>query len=132
MNLLIFGNEDHETDKLAIEVSKRLTPISSVILQIVKPNDDLPIDHTKSVCILDTVIGINQVTLITEKDLDKFILSPRNSAHDYDLGFQLKYLLKLGKINEISIIGLPESGNIDYDLIHSILRKLVAQDMQGS
>lgn len=132
MNLLIFGNEDHETDKLAIEVSKRLTPISSVILQIVKPNDDLPIDSTKSVYILDTVIGIDQVTLITEKDLDKFILSPRNSAHDYDLGFQLKYLLKLGKINEISIIGLPESGNIDYDLIHSILRKLVAQDMQGS
>ena len=60
------------------------------------------------------------------------VLPPRNSVHDFDLGFQLKYLKKLGKLGKVTIIGLPQSGNVDYDSIQSILRKLVAQDIQGS
>jgi hypothetical protein len=132
MKLLVFGNEDHETDNLAIEVSQKLTPIANIELINIKPNGDLLVGESKSVYILDTVLGIEEVTLITESNLDKFILSPRNSAHDYDLGFQLKYLTKIGKLKKITIIGLPANRNIDYDLIHSILRKLVAQDIQGS
>lgn len=132
MKLFVFGNEDHQQDSLAITVSKKINPIDGVDIILINPNDDLPTDDTKSVYILDLVMGIDKITLITEKDLDKFTLSPRNSAHDYDLGFQLKYLSKIGKLNRISIIGLPENREIDYDLIHSILRKLVAQDMQGS
>ena len=62
----------------------------------------------------------------------RIVLPPRNSVHDFDLGFQLKYLKKLGKLGKVTIIGLPQTGEIDYDSIHSILRKLVAQDMQGS
>jgi hypothetical protein len=132
MNLLVFGNEDHEMDDLAIKVSQNISPISGLEITIIKPNDDLPIDVSKKVNILDSVMGIEKVTLITESDLDKFILSPRNSAHDYDLGFQLKYLTKIGKLEKINIVALPISGNVDYDLIHSILRKLVAQDIHGS
>jgi hypothetical protein len=77
-------------------------------------------------------MGIDEVTLLTEKDIDKLIISPRTTTHDYDLGFQLKYLTKIGRLKNIFIIGLPQNGHIDYDLIHSILRKLVAHDMQGS
>lgn len=132
MNLLVFGNEDHELDDLAILVSQKLQKIDGVNIKVVKPNDDLPVDETKTVFILDTILGIDKVILITEKDLDKFTLSPRNSAHDYDLSFQLKYLTKIGKLKKISIIGLPINRDIDYDLIHSILRKFVAQDIQGS
>lgn len=132
MNLLVFGNEDNAADDLAIIVSKNINPPSQINISIIKPNDDIPLNRSKEVLILDTVLGIEAVTLITEKDLDKFVLSPRNSAHDYDLGFQLKYLTKIGKLNKINIIGLPVSKNIDYDLIHSILRKLVAQDIHGS
>lgn len=132
MKLLVFGNEDHELDNLAFEIIKNITPIPGVEIISVGPNDDLPISDSKIIYIIDTVIGIDNVTLIDESNLDKFVLPPRNSAHDYDLGFQLRYLTKIGKISKINIIGLPSSRNVDYDLIHSILRKLVAQDIQGS
>ena len=52
--------------------------------------------------------------------------------HDFDLAFQLRYLKKLGKLGEITIVGIPQEGEIDYFRIQSILRKLVAHDMQGS
>jgi hypothetical protein len=53
-------------------------------------------------------------------------------VHDFDLGFQLKYLQKIGKLGEVTIIGLPINKTPDYLRIQSILRKLVAQDIQGS
>lgn len=132
MNILVFGNKDHPTDNLAFKVSKKITSSPGVTFILIDPNDDLPVPENKELFILDTVIGIDKVTLFTEKDIDKMLLSPRTTAHDYDLGFQLKYLKKIGRLRKISIIALPVSGEIDYDLIHSILRKLVAQDIQGS
>jgi hypothetical protein len=53
-------------------------------------------------------------------------------VHDFDLAFQLRYLKKLGKLGEVTIIGIPQEGEIDYLRIQSIFRKLVAHDMQGS
>ena len=82
--------------------------------------------------ILDTVLGINKVSLIEDQDIEKLVLPPRNSVHDFDLSFQIKYLKKLGKLGKITLIGLPPTGNIDYLRIQSIFKKLVAQDMQGS
>ena len=66
--------------------------------------------------------------------LNRLLIPPRGSVHDFDLGFQLKYLRKLGKLGEVRIIGLPKgsSDRVDYRRIHSIFRKLVAQDIQGS
>jgi hypothetical protein len=55
-----------------------------------------------------------------------------SSVHDFDLGFQLLYLKKLGKLKNFLIIGIPMKGEINYLRIQSILRKLVAQDIQGS
>lgn len=73
----------------------------------VKPNEDLPFVDEEEVVIMDVVEGIDKVTVITEEDLDKLVLPPRSSAHEYDLGFQLRYLKKLGKIHRVKIIGLP-------------------------
>ena len=132
MEIYVFGNPDHPQDNLALIVSEKLNDIPGVSFRPIDPNAELPLPRNKVIFIMDTVLGINQVELITEKDLDKILLSPRTTAHDYDLGFQLKYLTKIGRLNKINIIGLPLSGKVDYDLIHLILRKLVAQDIQGS
>lgn len=133
MQVYIFGNQHLEEDNLAFEVSQKLAnQIKGLEFITVQPNEDLPFADFKEVTIMDTILGINQITLIHEDDLDKILLSPRNSVHDFDLGFQLKYLKKLGKLQKVTIIGLPQQGEIDYLLIHSILRKLVAQDIQGS
>jgi hypothetical protein len=64
--------------------------------------------------------------------VDGLALSPRASVHDFDLVFQLKYLKKLGKLGEVTVVGVPQEGDPDHRRIQSILRKLVAHDMQGS
>jgi len=129
MTVYVFGNPDTPLDNLAIKVAKN---IKSVDFVFVSPNEDLPFSGQKHVVIMDTVQGIGEVTLFTEKDLDKIVTSHSATAHDYDLGFQLKYLKKLGQLSQFSLIALPQSGAVDYDLIHSIFRKLVEQDIQGS
>jgi hypothetical protein len=133
MKVYVFGNQDVPKDKLAFDVSKKLKgKIENVQFVEVKPNEDVPFIDELFVVILDTIAGIKKVTEIHDHDLDKLVLPPRSSVHDFDLGFQLKYLKKIGKIGKVTIIGLPMEGEIDYFLIQSILRKLVAQEMQGS
>ena len=133
MKVYVFGNQDVEEDKAAFDAVRELEGVfKGVTFVIVKPNEDLPFVGEEKIVILDTVAGISEVRLITGADLDKIVLPPRGTVHDFDLGFQLKYLKKLGKLGEIMIIGLPQGKETDYLSIHSILRKLVAQDMQGS
>ncbi|MBM3209464.1 hypothetical protein FJZ40_04200 [Candidatus Shapirobacteria bacterium] len=133
MRVLVFGNRDEKNDSLALQAAKRLRGISGIDFKIVNPNEDLPLDNKGQIIILDTVMGITKITIFTEKDLDKFAILPcRTTAHDYDLGFQLQYLKKLGKLRKIIIVGLPMKKRINYSSLQSILRKLVAQDMQGS
>jgi Ni,Fe-hydrogenase maturation factor len=82
--------------------------------------------------ILDTVQGISEVALVEGVEIATLILSPRGSVHDFDLAFQLRYLKKLGKLGDVTVIGVPQEGEVDHLLIKSIFRKLVAHDMQGS
>lgn len=133
MKIYVFGNQDIQEDNLALKVANRLRDkIENIEFITVKPNEDLPFIGENNIVIMDIIQGIDKIEIVDEKDLDKLVLSPRNSVHDFDLGFQLKYLKKLGKLGKITIVGLPQNGKIDYDLLQSILRKLVAQDMQGS
>ncbi|EKD99895.1 MAG: hypothetical protein ACD_22C00142G0006 [uncultured bacterium] len=137
MKVYLFGNCDFTPDSFAFSVEKKLgkkTRDLDIQFISVKPNEDLPFVNEDHVVLIDAVLDLKEVTVFTEKDLDKIALPPRASAHDFDLGFQLRYLKKLGKVNKVTIIGIPMSklSEKDYDLIHSILRKLVAQDMQGS
>lgn len=133
MKVYVFGNADLPSDDRAFKVAAKLQDkIQNIDFVTIKPNEDLPFTGEKQIIILDTVLGIKKVEIINESDLDKLVTPPRTSVHDFDLGFQLKYLKKLGKLHQITIIGLPQQGEIDYLLIQSILRKLVAQDIQGS
>ena len=50
--------------------------------------------------ILDTVQGIRDVALVEGDEIDRLVLSPRGSVHDFDLTFQLRYLKKLGKLGK--------------------------------
>ncbi|MFA5776558.1 MAG: hypothetical protein WC988_03340 [Patescibacteria group bacterium] len=135
MKVYVFGNDNIERDCSALEAAKVVADAGwdeGVEFVFIKLNEDLPFDNRQDAIIMDVVQGLTEVTLIQDAELDRIVLPPRTTAHDFDLGFQLKYLKKLGKLGRVKIIGLPMAGNIDYDRIHSILRKLVAQDMQGS
>ncbi|MBA4115753.1 MAG: hypothetical protein H0X71_04810 [Rubrobacter sp.] len=132
MKVYVFGNEDVPEDRRAIEVAEKLVDtLEDVSFIPVKPNEDVPFANERCVVVLDTVQGIQDVTLI-EGAIDRLVLSPRGSVHDFDLAFQLRYLKKIDKLGEVTIVGIPQEGEVDYLRIQSILRKLVAHDMQGS
>jgi Ni,Fe-hydrogenase maturation factor len=133
MRVYLFGNEYVAEDKRAIEVARELEgAVDSISFVLVGPNEDVPFVDERRVVILDTVQGIREVTLVEGDEVDGFILAPRGSVHDFDLAFQLRYLKKLNRLGEVSLIGIPQEGEVDYPRIQSILRKLVAHDMQGS
>jgi Ni,Fe-hydrogenase maturation factor len=133
MNVYVFGNKYVAEDKGAIEVAGELEgTIEGISFVFVNPNEDAPFVNERHVVILDTVQGLKDVALVKEDQIDRLTLSPRGSVHDFDLTFQLRYLKKLGKLGDVTLIGIPQKGEVDYLLIKSIFRKLVAQDMQGS
>ena len=134
MNIYVFGNEYVAADKRALEVARELEDtLEGISFVFVKPNEDVPFVNERHVVILDTVQELQDVALVEGDSIDGLILSPRGSVHDFDLAFQLRYLKKLNKLGEVTIIGIPqEEGEVDYLRIQSILRKLVAHDMQGS
>ncbi len=133
MEVYVFGNEYVVEDQRAIEVARELEgTVGGVSFVCVGPNEDLPFADKRHVVILDTVEGIEDVALIEGGAIDALVLSPRGSVHDYDLAFQLRYLKKLNKLGEVKIIGIPQEGEVDHLRIQSILRTLVAHDMQGS
>lgn len=133
MKVYVFGNEDIKGDEEAFEIAERLkSEIVGLEFVVVKLNEDLPFVGDDNVILMDAVEGIDKVSLFNESDLDKIKLMKSVSVHDWDLGFQLKYLKKIGKLNKITIIGLPKGKKVGYLRIQSILRKLVEQEMQGS
>jgi Ni,Fe-hydrogenase maturation factor len=133
MNVYVFGNKYVAEDKGAIEVAGELEgTIGGISFVFVNPNEDAPFVNERHVVILDTVQGLKDVALVKGDQIDRLTLSPRGSVHDFDLTFQLRYLKKLGKLGDVTLIGIPQKGEVDYLLIKSIFRKLVAQDMQGS
>ncbi|OGC72883.1 hypothetical protein A2337_03720 [candidate division WWE3 bacterium RIFOXYB2_FULL_43_9] len=133
MKVYVFGNKDLGLDNKTFIVVKELSAMFPQIeFTEVAPNADLPFEPEKHIFILDTVDGIGEPTLIEDSALDKFVNTSSVSVHDFDLGFQLKYLKKLGKLGTVTIIGLPIEKRINYLRIQSIFKKLVAQDIQGS
>jgi len=133
MKVYVFGNCDLEFDNNALKVIEKLgQELNTIEFIEIKPNQDIFFGDESTVIILDVIEGLKDVQVFDEKHIDKLILSPRNSVHDFDLGFQLKYLKKLGKLKKVKIVGLPMTKDVDYNSIHSIFKKLVAQDIQGS
>lgn len=132
MKIYVFGNEDLSDDSNAIKIARTLENDTTIEFVYIKPNQDLPFEHEDSVMLMDVVPNITEPELIEFDQISKIQLPPRTSAHDFDLAFQLKYLQKLGKLHDVKIIAIPQTDKVDYLRIHSILRKLVAQDIQGS
>lgn len=105
LTIHVFGNPllpfDSLPLKLLPQLKKQFPNIDFVTLD---PNENIkPIN--KQLIIIDTVIGIDKVTLLN--DLDKIQLDKIYSLHDFDLGFQLKLLQKIGELEKITILGVP-------------------------
>lgn len=101
----IFGNPLLPFDNLPIKLSPKLKkrfPNIDFIIQ--DPNENLK-PKNKELIIIDTVLGVKKVTVIN--DIDKIQLEKTYSAHDFDLGFNLKLLQKIGELKKVAIFGIP-------------------------
>ncbi len=101
----IFGNPLLPFDSLPIKFVPRLQKIFPKIeFKIFDPSENLKPEN-KKLFIIDTVEGIEKVTLI--KDILQIKTDRIHSLHDFDLGFNLKLLHKIGELEEVVIVGVP-------------------------
>lgn len=68
------------------------------------PNENLD-NEGRGLNIIDSVEGIRKVVLIT--DINSIKVPKVISMHDFDLGYNLKLLKKLGYIDSVKIFGVP-------------------------
>ena len=102
--IYLIGNPLVKEDSLPIRLKpdlKRAFP--KVEFVEIDPNEEFfPEDNS---IIVDTVKGIDKVTWFDS--VNDFSKSPRISPHDYDLGWHLRLLTKLGKLGKLGILGIP-------------------------
>jgi len=118
--IFCFGNEDFTGDEVAKNLAKKITNKSFEFIFSNSTNDILNIEE--ELIILDVVKGLKQVKLLTQ--IDDLILENTVSCHDLDLGFYLKLLKEIGKINTVKIIGLPFE-NFDYNYLQTEVEKIL-------
>lgn len=103
----IFGNPLLPFDNLPIKLApklKKLFPEINFIIQ--DPNENLK-PKNKELIIIDTVAGIKEAMVFS--DFAQIQLDKIYSAHDLDLGLNLKLLQKIGKLKKITIFGVPQN-----------------------
>jgi len=103
--IYIFGNEILDFDNMPIKLKPELDNLfPDCTFIIADPNENLkPIN--KELIIIDTVEGIDKVMIFD--DVSKIENTPKYSMHDFDLGFNLKLLHKIGELEKVTIFGVP-------------------------
>lgn len=103
--IYIFGNAFLSFDNVPIRLKPRLEKkFPDIVFQTQDPNENLkPLNG--ELVIIDTVTGPPDVVIID--DIDKIETSSSCSMHDFDLGFNLKLLRKIGELEKIKIYGVP-------------------------
>lgn len=100
----VFGNPDLPGDALPIYLLPQLSErFPALMFNVRDPNEDW--DIPDDLIVLDTVVGIDRVTLF--EGLDAFTAAPHVSVHDFDAYANLRLLQKLGRLKRVHIIGIP-------------------------
>ncbi|MFH1240136.1 MAG: hypothetical protein V1672_02870 [Candidatus Diapherotrites archaeon] len=106
--ILVFGNPLVTEDALALKIADKLStrPEVNEKFRFIKTDslDNLE-EYGENLLILDVAANIKKVEIIT--DLKMLEQNKIYSMHDFDLGFNLKLLKKLGKIKSVKIIAIP-------------------------
>jgi hypothetical protein len=105
MKIYIFGNEDLGFDSAPLKMVPDLRakfPRAEFVVQ--DPNEEWE-NVPENFVMIDTVKGIKEVTYFG--NLEKFLMTPRVSMHDFDALTNIQLLKKLGKIKTVRVIGVP-------------------------
>jgi hypothetical protein len=138
MKILVFGNPLVEKDSLALNLTPKLREIfPEITFKEVDPTESLE-SEGKNLKVIDVAepnfSEVRVLNLKDEQDFEKLQLGKVYSMHDFDLGYNLRLLKRTGLIDSVDILCIPcdmdEKKALDQSQL--ILRKWVAQDIQGS
>lgn len=116
MKIHCLGNEFLKCDSIAKKIADTLR-ISGV--EFVKTDS---LEGIKGdIILMDAAAGIKKTMIIT--DLDKIQTIYPVSAHDFDLGTELKLRKATGEIGKVTIIAVPMNGN--EEKIKEEIQKLI-------
>lgn len=103
--VLVFGNPLVKQDSLPLKMLRELRKrFPDMEFKEFDAAEDLE-KEGKELNIIDSVEGIDKAVLIT--DVDSIKTSKIFSMHDFDLGYTLKLLKKLKKLDKVNIFGVP-------------------------
>jgi len=114
MKFLIFGNQLVKQDNLPFQLIPQLKQsFPSIEFITADPIEDLH-SYGRDLNIIDVEITtpeVREIILKTKEDFEKIQLSKLYSMHDFDLGYNLKLLKKINKIDTVRIICVPSKAN---------------------
>lgn len=121
VRVYIFGNPLLPFDSLPLKLAPRLADaLPEFEFVIADPNENLRPEN-KELFIIDTIEGIDKVVVID--DIDKIKIEKIYSLHDFDLGYNLKLLQKLGELERVKIFGVPMEGD-EEKLLKQLIKLL--------
>lgn len=101
--LYVFGNESIDGDSFALDVARAM----NVEFRHLR-SPELLLEAEGHITILDVVRGITEPTRI---DVSQLKTRGLVSLHDFDVGYFLTLLDRLGMLDSITIIGIPQRGD---------------------
>jgi hypothetical protein len=121
MIVYIFGNPDLPEDALPLRLVPQLRQqFPDSTFEVKDPNEEWYVPER--LVVIDTVKGIVGIQVF--HGLETFTRAPRVSMHDFDALTQMRLLQKIGKLKEVTIIGVPPEID-EHSALTSIIEELL-------
>jgi len=122
--ILVFGNPRVKTDSVPLKILPKLKKqFPEIKFKAMDPTEIIK-QNEEQLWILDTVQGVNDVTIIDNPSV--FTSHTALSVHNYDLALDLKLLLKLGKVKKIKVIAIPQ--NMSKEVAQDRVSKIISEN----
>jgi hypothetical protein len=103
-SVFVFGNPDLPFDSLPLRLLPALREaLPDVSFEVLDPNEEW--DVPPHMLVVDTVVNLTEPQAI--RGLDAFMSAPRMTCHDFDAYANLMFMKKLGKVHDVTVLGLP-------------------------
>ena len=107
--IYVLGNKDFEMDSLPNRLIEdfRTRFLGKIEFIEVDPMEFFTDENNEEdLVLIDTDVNTTKVRVL--EDIDKIQTTPNVSLHDFDLGTSLKIMKKLGKLQSVKIICVPQ------------------------
>jgi hypothetical protein len=124
--IYVCGNPLLEQDNLPLKIIGRLQKLlPQYDFTEFDPNENIKPEN-KELIVIDTIINIEKITVL--RDLKRIELDDLYSPHDFDLGYNILLLSKIGLLEKIVIFGIPP--DITEEKALAELKSLIPKELK--